>query len=202
MTVPVSGSARWLLCAFLAWGTGTAVARGDEAGAAAQEVPADEVARGYYEALLAADTAAARARSNGLLPVAFGKLDSVQVGDPEPVDPCPDLPEIPASLREGAGTEEQRRYFDSIAAAMDSLLGPMRGAERCVEVATTLIVAETPSSKRVTVAYPTLLRLLPEGWRVDAFVTGQEVAPALLGTMGSLLRDLGEALPSQQEGGS
>lgn len=182
----------------LAWGA----AVGGEDGAAAQEVPADVVARGYYEALLAADTAAARARSNGLLPVAFGKLDSVQVGDPEPVDACPDLPEIPPSLREDAGTEEQRRFYDSIAASIDSVFGPMRSAERCVEVATTLILAETPSRKRVTVAYPTLLRLLPEGWRVDAFVTGQEVAPALLSTMGSLLRDLGEALPSGEGGGS
>lgn len=178
------------------------------AGAAAQEVgeagrdegSADEVARAYYGALIAADTAEARARSNGLLPIDFGRIDSALVAEPEPMDACPALPEIPARLREGAASEERRRLLDSLASVLNSLHGPMREAERCVEAATTLVVSGHPSGRRVTVEYPTLLRLLPEGWRVDAFETGREAVPAVLTTMGSLLRDLNEALESMGGG--
>ncbi len=164
------------------------------------EASADQVARAYYGALIAADTAEARARSNGLLPIDFGRIDSALVADPEPMDACPTLPEIPARLREAAGSEERRRMLDSLASVLDSLHGPMRGAERCVEAPTTLVVAGHPSGRRVTVDYPTVLRLLPEGWRVDAFETGREAVPAVLTTMGSLLRDLNEALESMGGG--
>lgn len=165
-----------------------------------EEGSADAVARAYYGALIAADTVDARALSNGLLPIDFGRIDSALVAEPEPMDACPALPEIPARLREGAASEERRRLLDSLASVLDSLHGPMRGAERCVEAATTLVVSGHRSGKRVTVEYPTLLRLLPDGWRVDAFETGREAVPAVLATMGSLLRDLNEALESRGGG--
>lgn len=162
--------------------------------AAAQDGTAVEAARTYYDALLAADTTAARRVSNGLLPIDFGRIDSVRLDEPVDLEECPELPELPARLRQGTDTGVHRRTLDSIAGVMDSLFRGLRDAERCAKVPTTLIVAGSPSQNRFTVEFPTSARMADDGWRVEAFGTGTRAAPAVLRTMGSLLRDLGDAL--------
>ena len=162
--------------------------------AAAQDGSAPETVRTYYEALLSADSATAHGVSNGMLPIDFGRIDHVELDDPRPLEACPELPQIPPTVREGADTGAHRRTLDSIAGVLDSLFRGMRGAERCAEVPTTLVVAGTTSRQRVTVEFPTSVRLTDDGWRVEAFETGTRAAPAVLRTMSSLLRDLGDAL--------
>ena len=44
------------------------------------------------------------------------------------------------------------------------------------------------------VEFSSSVRRTDDGWRVEAFETGTRAAPAVLRTMGSLLRDLGDAL--------
>lgn len=164
--------------------------------ASVQEAGPVPAARAYYDALLAADTAAARARSNGLLPIDFGKIEGVRLGEATDRDECPSLPEIPDHVLARADTGPGRRTLDSIAGVLDSLFASMRGAERCAEVPTTLVAGSVGGQDReeVAIRYPTLLRLAPDGWRVDAFVTGKEAVPAYVRMMGSLLGRLGDAL--------
>lgn len=164
--------------------------------ASAQEAGPVPAARAYYDALLAADTAAARARSNGLLPIDFGKIEGVRLGEATDRGECPPLPEIPDHVLARADTGAGRRTLDSIAGVLDSLFASMRGAERCADVPTTLVVGDVGGEDReeVAIRYPTLLRLAPGGWRVDAFVTGKEAVPAYVRMMGSLLGRLGDAL--------
>jgi hypothetical protein len=172
--------------------------------ASAQEEPsratAPDVVRRYYDALLVADTATAEALSNGMLPIDFSKVEGVRVGTAQPRDSCAALPSIPASGPAAAPDPEVRRIRDSVSGVLDSLFAGMEGAEACATVPTELVVVPREDGPDVVVSFPTHVRRLEDGWRVDAFTTGTKAAPAVLETISGLLRDLGDAL--EQHGGA